>query len=115
MKLLNLASHERAIREFQENIRSRQEALNMLPKLRENILSELQRLPELIIITKEVTDGQTGLKYYEARLTTNKSIKIYGTQFVELNFPYYLIPRFEKEEDIATYPIIITNLTDNVF
>ena len=115
LKLLNLASHERAIREFQENIRSRQEALNMLPKLRENILSELQRLPELIIITKEVTDGQTGLKYYEARLTTNKSIKIYGTQFVELNFPYYLIPRFEKEEDIATYPIIITNLTDNVF
>ena len=115
LKLLNLASHERAIREFQENIRSRQEALNMLPKLRENILSELQRLPELIIITKEVTDGQTGLKYYEARLTTNKSIKIYGTQFVELNFPYYLIPRFEKEEDIATYPIIITSLTDNVF
>ena len=87
----------------------------MLPKLRENILSELQRLPELVIITKEVTDGQTGLKYYEARLTTNKSIKIYGTQFVGLNFLYYLIPRFEKEEDIAIYPIIITNLTDNVF
>ena len=115
LRLLNLASHERAMRVFQESIKSRQEALNILPKLRKKILLELQRLPELIIITKKVTDGQTGLKYYEARLTTHKSIKIYGTQFVELNFPYYLIPRFEKEEDIATYPVIITNLTDNVF
>ena len=115
LKLLNLASHERAMIEFQENIENRQEALNILSKVREEILLELQRLPELVIITKEVTDGQTGLKYYEARLTTNKSIKIYGTQFVGLNFLYYLIPRFEKEEDIAIYPIIITNLTDNVF
>ena len=60
LKLLNLASHERAMREFQENIKSRQEALNILPKLREEILLELQRLPELVIVTKKVTDGQTG-------------------------------------------------------
>lgn len=69
----------------------------------------------MVIITKKVTDGETGLEYYEARLTTGKSIKIYGTRFVELNFLHYLIPRFEKEEDIATYPIIITDLMDNVF
>jgi len=115
LKLLNLASHERAMREFQENIKSRQEALNILSKLGEKILLELQRLPKLVVITKKVTDGQTGLEYYEAQLTTGEGIKIYGTRFVELNFLHYLIPRFEEEEDIATYPIIITNLMDNVF
>ncbi len=115
LKLLNLASHERAMREFQENIKSRREALNILSKLGDGILLELQRLPKLVVITKKVTDGQTGLEYYEAQLTTGEGIKIYGTRFVELNFLHYLIPRFEEEEDIATYPIIITNLMDNVF
>ena len=56
---------------------------------------------------------QDAIHYHNANL--NPIVKIYGTQFVGLNFLYYLIPRFEKAEDIAIYPIIITNLTDNVF
>jgi len=114
LKWLNLASHEGATRELRENLKSRQEALSILPKLRRVILSVLQRLPELIIITEKVTEAKTGLEYYKAESSDEGILKIYGTRFVELQFLYYLIPRFE-EESILTYPILITNLTDTVF
>ncbi len=115
LKWLNTASHEGAIRELRESTESRQKALNSALKLRKVIPLLLQNLPEPVVITKKVSDAKTGVEYYEAELITGKILKIYGTRFVELQFPYYLIPIFAVEDDIFLYPILITCLTDDVF
>ena len=115
LKWLNITSHERAKRELRESTESRQKALNSALKLRKVIPLLLQNLPEPVVITKKVSDAKTGEEYYEAELITGKILKIYGTRFVELQFPYYFIPRFEEKEGVAFYPILITSLTDNVF
>jgi len=115
LKWLNIASHEGATRKLRESTESRQKALNSVLTLGKVILLILQNLPEPIVITKKVGDAKTGVEYYEAELTTGKTLKIYGTRFVELQFPYYFIPRFEEKEGVAVYPILIISLTDNVF
>ena len=94
LKWLNIASHEGATRKLRESTESRQKALNPALTLGKVIPLILQNLPEPIVITKKVGDAKTGVEYYEAELITGRTLKIYGTRFVELQFPYYFIPRF---------------------
>lgn len=64
----------------------------------------------------KVIETKTGLECYEAERISDKSVlTIYGIRFIKLEFLYYLIPRFEEKENIITYPILITNLTDSMF
>lgn len=116
LKWLNIGSHEESMVKFRENIDNRRKALNILLRLDEMISSVLKGIAELIIITEKVTEARTGLEYYKAEFISDKSVlKLYGTRFVELEFSYYFIPRFERRESIITYPILITNLVDTVF
>jgi len=115
LKWLNLASHEGVTRMLRENTESRQKALNSALRLRETISQILRNFPNLVIITKKVSDAKTGEEYYEAESDIGKILKIYGTRFVENHFPYYIISTFEEKEDVIFYPILITSLADNIF
>jgi len=117
LKWLNAASHERALKEIHENVDNRKNAFNAVLKLKNAVTSELQSIPELVLITGKVTEIKTGLEYYEAeRALAGQPLRIYGVRLLEPQFLYYLIPQFEsgKIGDIVVYPVLITNLTDVV-
>ncbi len=117
LKWLNAASHEGALKEIHENVENRTNALNAVLKLKNVVASIMQSLPELVLITKRVTEVKTGLEHYEAVCAGSKRpLKIYGIRFLEPQFLYYLIPQFESRgKNIIVYPILITNLTGVVF
>lgn len=117
LKWLNIASHETAMIELRRSSESRKEAINVTLKLDDIVSMLLQNLPKLVAITEEVAEIKTGSRYYEAEYLSNgetKTLKIYGIEYLNTSFLYYLISRF-IEGNIEIYPILITDLTDAIF
>jgi hypothetical protein len=115
---LNKASHEGGKREIKARIGSREEALHSLLKLDATLKSLFTSVPPLIEITNEVSESRTGLKFYEAIAYKEDffktNIKIYGLRSVDLSYNYYLILQRlgERETEIVTYPLLITDVVD---
>jgi len=115
LKWLNIASHAEILRELRERTKSRVTALNVLRRLDEIIVRVLEKLPILTFITRKVTELDTGLEFYEAECFGEDKfeVKIYGSRFIGMDFPYYMLSRI-KQDNIAIYPVLITNLLDEV-
>lgn len=114
---LNLASHEKSMKELRSNIEKRKKAISTTLILDKKLKELFGYLPDSVKIKEVTSEVETGLTSYVAEYVNlegeTEEMKVYGTRIYNTSFTYFVIPLFPEEK--FAYPILVTNLVDIFF